>query len=200
MMGVMAEGLATQAASDFCLRDFGAWMAAEQRRVYLLCVRMLRDSDEASSATQDAFLKAYKALSQANPPRLDDPTKWLTRITVNTCLDRLRSRNWKFWKRRAGADDEDMILRMTASASPSPEAETFATEIGRRLSEAVAELSDRQRAVFVLKHYEDRSLEDIADILGLEVGTVKAHMARALAKLRGLLKDLYLMERAGAPV
>ena len=60
------------------------------------------------------------------------------------------------------------------------------------MAEAIQKLSPKQRAVFTLKHFEDRRLDEIAEILELEVGTVKAHMARALAKMRDLLKDLYV--------
>ena len=51
--------------------------------------------------------------------------------------------------------------------------------------------TDRQRVVFALRHYEDKSLEEIGQILGLDIGTVKAHMFRAVAKLRDELRDLY---------
>ncbi len=62
MIGVMAEKLAGEACSGLDLRDFGSWMALEQRRIFLLCRRLLQDADEADSATQDVFLKAYRAL------------------------------------------------------------------------------------------------------------------------------------------
>ena len=81
---------------------------------------------------------------------------------------------------------------MVEEKSPSAEDQVFASEIGKRLGEALDQLSDRQRAVFVLRHFDSRSLEEIGDILGLDVGTVKAHMSRALNKLRKDLKDLYL--------
>ena len=68
----------------------------------------------------------------------------------------------------------------------------FAREIAARLAAALGGLSPRQRSIFILKHYEDRSLEEIADLLRLDVGTVKSHMARALVKLRTELRDLYL--------
>ncbi len=67
----------------------------------------------------------------------------------------------------------------------------MARDITRRLGVALAKLSLRQRSVFVLRHDEDCSLDEIAEILGLDVGTVKAHMARAIMKLREELKDLY---------
>ncbi len=189
MMSVMASPLEVPVERSLPAGDFDRWVASEQRRIFLLCYRMLGDRDEADTAVQDTFLKAYKALRR--PIELEDPGKWLTRIAVNTCLDRLRSRAWKFWQRRPRQQDEELLLMMTPAGNPSAEDEVFAREIGARLAEALERLSPQQRAVFMLKHFEDRRLEEIAEILGLEVGTVKAHMARALARLRVLLRDLY---------
>jgi len=174
--------------------NFAGWMLSEQRRVFLLCQRMLGEADEADSATQDVFFKAFRALQKAELPP-DEPSKWVTRIAVNTCLDRLRSRRWQFWRKRPNQEDEEIILAMAPSQSPDAEDQTFAKEIGLRLARAMAKLSDRQRAVFTLRHFEDKSLDEIAELLELDVGTVKAHMARAVAKLRDDLKDLYALSR-----
>ena len=172
--------------------DFDAWMKAEQRRVYQLCYRLLGEGGEAETATQEVFLKAYRALSGLKREEPDDPARWLTRVAVNTCLDRLRSRRWRFWRQRLRGDNEQVILAMTPDTAPSAEDKLFAGEIAARLAAALRTLSERQRSVFVLKHYEDLSLEEIAGSLALDVGTVKAHMARAVAKLRKELRDLYL--------
>jgi RNA polymerase sigma-70 factor (ECF subfamily) len=192
-MSVMALApsatVAAPVQADF---DFGAWMVSEQRRVFLLCYRMLRDRDEADMAAQDAFFKAHRALAKGESIEIEDHGKWITRIAVNTCLDRLRSQRWKFWQRRPSAEEEDMALMRARSSAPDAEAGVFATEISDRLQQALAKLSERQRAVFTLKHFEERKLEEIAEILGLDVGTVKAHMARAVARLREDLRDLYL--------
>lgn len=196
----MASRLAAPIETEFPTGDFASWMASEQQRVYLLCCRMLRDPDEAGSATQDAFLKAYRALGHDGAGQIEDPAKWLTRIAVNTCLDVLRSRRWKLWKRRSSSKNEETILAMTASRSPSQDDLVFATEIARRMSDALEQLSPRQRAVFLLKHFEDRRLDEIAEILELDLGTVKAHMSRALAKMRTLLEDLYHAPTGGAAV
>jgi RNA polymerase sigma-70 factor (ECF subfamily) len=176
--------------------DFTAWMASEQRRVYGLCHRLLRDSDEADSATQDVFLKAYtalckEALRKEDARALDDPARWLTRIAVNTCLDRLRSKRWRFWRRRPSQQDEEMILRLASSVRPEAEDRYFAGQIRMRLETALEKLSPRQRATFTLRHYDDLSLEEIGNLLDLDIGTVKAHMHRAVVKLRHELRDLY---------
>jgi RNA polymerase sigma-70 factor, ECF subfamily len=195
MMGVMADRLGASLEADTSTRDFGSWMAAEQKRVFLLCRRMLQDSDEADAAAQDTFLKAWQALNRSGSKELDDPGKWLTRIAVNTCLDRLRSRRWQFWRKRPKSEDEETILQMAPSVEPTAEDEVFAGEITRRLELALEKLSLRQRAAFTLRHYEERSLAEIAEILQLDIGTVKVHLFRAVEKLREELHDLYFRQQ-----
>jgi RNA polymerase sigma-70 factor (ECF subfamily) len=193
MIGVMAEKLEGEVYTGLASRDFGSWMASEQRRIFLLCRRLLQDADEADSTTQDVFLKAYRALAKRTAvDELDNPGKWLTRIAVNTCLDKLRSKSWKLWQRRPAPRDEELILQMAPGTGPDAERLLFAKQIQQRLDAAQAKLSDRQRAVFALRHYEALPLEEIAEVLNLDVGTVKAHLFRALSKMREELKDLYL--------
>jgi len=177
-------------STDFTAH-FTAWMAGEQRRVFGLCQRLLGDADEADSATQDVFLKAYTALCKDTARVLNDPARWVTRIAVNTCLDRLRSQRWRFWRRRPSQQDEQLILRLASSVRPEAEDRYFAVQIRARLEAALEKLSPRQRATFTLRHYEDLSLEEIGSLLDLDIGTVKAHMHRAVVKLRHELRDLY---------
>jgi RNA polymerase sigma-70 factor (ECF subfamily) len=194
MMGAMADSLEanldTLADTRGIEARFAEWMASEQKRVFLLCQRMLQDPEEADSAAQDTFLKAWQALKRPESKNLDNPGKWLTRIAVNTCLDRLRSRRWQFWRKRPKAEDES-----AAATAPNAEDQLFARQIAQRLSRALTRLSLRQRAAFTLRHYEDRSLAEIAEILKLDVGTVKVHLFRATEKLREELHDLYFRDR-----
>ncbi len=199
MMGAMADSLEANLDTLADTRElearFAAWMASEQKRVFLLCQRMLQDPEEADSAAQDTFLKAWQALKRPESKNLDNPGKWLTRIAVNTCLDRLRSRRWQFWRKRPKAEDESAILNLAAATAPNAEDQLFARQIAQRLSRALTRLSLRQRAAFTLRHYEDRSLAEIAEILQLDVGTVKVHLFRATEKLREELHDLYFRDR-----
>ena len=190
-MGLVSQPLLAEQAGSGLLRDFSAWMTSEQRRVYALCQRLLQDRDEARSATQDVFLKADQALKREDAKELRDPARWITRIAVNTCLDRLRSHKWQFWRRRPSPEDERAILSMATSTAPGAEDRYFAGQITARLNAAFDRLSARQRAVFALRHFEDMSLEEIGNLLALDVGTVKAHMFRAVSKLREDLRDLY---------
>jgi RNA polymerase sigma-70 factor (ECF subfamily) len=193
----MADSLDLGVRVGTDLRDFGSWMTSEQRRIFLLCRRMLQDPSEADSATQDVFLKAYNALKKGGLDDLDHPGKWITRIAVNTCLDRLRSKTWKIWQRRPEAAQEQIILNMTAEAGPDAETQLFAKQIQSRLEKALEKLSGRQRAVFTLRHFDGLQMDEIAEALDLDVGTVKAHMFRALGKLRTELQDIYTARSGG---
>jgi len=156
---------------------------------------MLQDRDEADSATQDVFLKAF-AVWERDSATLDEPAKWITRISVNVCLDRLRSKRWRFWRMRSKPAAEELVMQSAQDGAPSPEDRLFAAQIRHRLAKALPRLSDRQRVVFVLRHHEGKSIEEIADVLGLEQGSVKSHLFRALEKMRRELRDLYA---AGKP-
>lgn len=191
MRAEVAELATAKPAATSTLADFERWMAAEQVRIYVLCLRLLRNSDNADSATQDTFLKAHRALERNREAPIEEPAKWLTRIAVNTCLDQLRSRRLRFWQQRISGGNEEAILQLVPTDNVSPHDLLFARDIARRLAAALGKLSVRQRAVFILRHEEDRNLEEIGEVLGLDVGTVKAHMARAVRKLRQELRDLY---------
>ena len=170
---------------------FDAWMVGEQRRVWAICQRLLGSQDEADSVVQDVFLKAYLALQKNDAKVLDDPSRWISRIAVNTCLDCLRSRKWQFWRKRPNVEEENWLLETAPSLRPEAEARCFAREIRSRLELALNRLSPRQRTVFTLRHFEGQSLEEIAALLDLDVGTVKAHMFRAVSKLRDELREFY---------
>lgn len=167
---------------------FEQLVAAHQKRVFRLALRMLGDLDEAACAAQDCFLRIHRSLSRC--PR--EPVaceKWVVRLATNLCLDRLRSRKWHWWRQRLGLEAGE--AQNAASPLCSPERELLSRELADRLALALRRLSPRQRAVFVLRHYEDMALDQIAGTLSLNVGTVKAHLSRALETMRNELKDFY---------
>jgi RNA polymerase sigma-70 factor, ECF subfamily len=172
--------------------DFEAWMAEEQKRIFLLCMRLLRNRDEADSATQDVFVEAYKTVSKHGRDSIKEPPKWLTRVAYNTCYDLMRSKRWHFWQKHSRDASGDDQLRMIPSDCPTQEEEASAWEIRGRLEKALERLSVRQRMVFIFRHEQQLSFEEIAGMMGRDTGTVKAHMARAIKKLREELRDLYV--------
>jgi RNA polymerase sigma-70 factor, ECF subfamily len=171
--------------------DFNAWVVEEQERIFLLCLRLLRDRDEADSATQDVFVEAYKTLKKHGLDSIQEPPKWLTRVAYNTCYDLIRSKRWRFWQKHFRSDSGEDLFSLMPAAGPNQEDEAAAREIRDRLEIALGRLSVRQKMVFIFRHEEQRTFEEIAGIMRLDTGTVKAHMARAIKKLREELRDLY---------
>jgi RNA polymerase sigma-70 factor (ECF subfamily) len=191
MKAVAAVHMDESIKSGSVTADFDSWMKQEQRRIYLLCLRLLRNSDAADSAAQDVFIKAFRTLQRSGGRGIREPAGWLTRVAVNTCIDSLNSGSWRFWRRRISGEDERALLQRLPAAGINQEESLIKREKLNMLYQSLRKLSARQRLVFVLRHDEGRSLNEIAAFLGLDEGTVKAHMARAVRKLREELRDLY---------
>lgn len=169
---------------------YGHFVRAYQRRVYGTALRLLRDGGEAECAAQDAFLKAYQALPDFRGGATFET--WITRIVINGCRDRLkRKRIVRYFHQRASeaAESEVGAVDAAPSGDPSPERIVQSREIKATLKAAIDELSPRQRVVFVLKHLEERPIAEIAQLLGLDAGTVKVHLFRAATRIRARLKD-----------
>jgi len=152
-----------------------------QRRITRVAYRLLHDTGEADCAAQESFLRAWQNLNET----------WLTRICINWCKDRLKRRRLVLYFHQAAEDSEERRSRETAPHSePSPERRAHSREIRERLRQAIETLSPRQKTVFVLKHFEELSIPEIAELTGLDTGTVKSHLFRAAHKIRECLRDL----------
>jgi RNA polymerase sigma-70 factor (ECF subfamily) len=137
---------------------------------------------EAEDASQEGFVKAYRALATFRPGA--EPRPWLLRIVANEARNRVRStgRRHQLELRLA----EGFRLR---GAAPSPEAATVATEERRRLLSLVNELSDEDRLVISSRYFLELSGEETAATLGIPEGTVKSRLSRALARLRTRVEE-----------
>jgi len=127
---------------------------------------------------------------------------WFTRILINGCLDRIKSRTRRErWlipmagtRRTSGgtADgapaERDMTDRVAAGGA-SPEQALLGRERRRQIATALAKLPERQRSVFVLSHVEGRTSREVSALTGLNESTVRVHLFRAIRKLRALLAN-----------
>jgi RNA polymerase sigma-70 factor (ECF subfamily) len=145
--------------------------------------------DEADGAAQDSLVKAYTSLSSFDGRAAF--TTWLTRIAINTCLDRLRRRR-REGRWREGSEDDgeaDPILGL-ADDDAGPERRAMERETVARLKECEAALPAQQRQIFRLRFYAELELDEIADALGVHVGTVKTQLHRAVHRVRRELGEL----------
>ena len=112
---------------------------------------------------------------------------WLTRIAINRSRDSLRRR--RFLRFFSSSDDENREGWIEpVDDRPDPEREYMARQLRSAIENAERNLSAQQKVIFRLRHYENRSLEEIAELLGLRSGTVRAHLFRAVHKIRKYLE------------
>ncbi len=166
------------------LAAFNELVEAYQDYLFALVVRIVGDRDAAADAVQEAFFSAYRNLGRF---RGDVFRGWLTRIAVNAATDVLRHR-----KRRPADpfpewEDEDWQPRATESTDPEHEATRRAR--GRALAAALQQLTEEQRAAIVLYDVEGFDYQEIADMTGVSLGTVKSRIHRGRLALRDLLAD-----------
>jgi RNA polymerase sigma-70 factor (ECF subfamily) len=171
---------------------FNDLVERHQSRAYNLCVRMLGDADAAADVAQDAFISAYKHL----PSLRGEFRPWLMRIVANGCRDMLRSQ-----KRRPSVsldlerDDDDTPAMQLADTGDGPEAALMKSELQKTIAGALAEIPDDQREVVILSDIQGLSYQEIADMTGINIGTVKSRLNRARSRLRELLVAAELLPR-----
>jgi RNA polymerase sigma-70 factor, ECF subfamily len=165
---------------------FETFVERFQRRLYRLAWGYLRHHEDALDAVQDAMVKIYQARATYRPE--SHPFTWASRILANHCLDVLRRRRVRPAESLEAAQ-EASPGRELAAADPkdSPERHGSRAEVRRRVEQAVATLPDSQREVFVLRHFEGMTLEEIAAARGCALGTVKSSLHRAAAAVRDRL-------------
>jgi RNA polymerase sigma-70 factor, ECF subfamily len=161
-------------------------MERHHRRLYRIALSYLRNADDALDAVQEVFVKAF-----VNAARWDARSEvgpWLTRIAINQSIDGYR----RVRRRRTAEEplEEEGQVRPLPADDPSPERRVMGREISERVAAALARLPEKQRAVFVLRHYEEMSLEQISECLGMSLGTVKSSLHRAVHRLRDRLQEV----------
>ena len=164
----------------------GPLMERHHLRIYRIALAYLSDRDEAQDAVQETFVKAYQGAARWDGS--SEVAPWLARIAVNHAIDRYRHGRRRL-RSETPLDDEEHGERIAAPA-PSPERRAMGREAGERISAALHALPDRQRAVVVLRLYEDMNLDEIARTLDMSLGTVKSSLHRALRRMRVTLTGL----------
>ena len=169
---------------------FDELVVRHQQQVFAVAVRMLGDRDEATDVAQDAFIRAYRAISRFRGEAKF--STWLLAIVMNLCRNR---RRW--WARRkhviaASLDEpveteEGALQHQLADDAPDPSAQAMSREQGRFIMQALQTLDEEARTVIVLRDIEGLSYEEMAGVLKCQIGTVKSRLSRARFRLRGLL-------------
>jgi RNA polymerase sigma-70 factor (ECF subfamily) len=164
-----------------------------QRPVFSILYRMVRDRELAEDLAQETFIKVLNAIDSYRPEHKF--SSWIFKIANNAAIDHLRRRELDTLSLE-GAPDAVTTERQEATAlqvrdrTESPLDELEARELGSQIEQAIAGLRPEYRSCIMLRHVEGRAYEEIAEILGLPLGTVKTYIHRARAELREQLGPL----------
>jgi RNA polymerase sigma-70 factor (ECF subfamily) len=181
---IISESLPiAQQASATPLDDLEFIIATYEQRIFRFHLVSVRDRDVAQTLTQETFLRAWNARASFRGDCA--VSTWLMRIALNLVRDHTRTDRFRFWKRvsETAVDVSDVSSHIPHRDS-SLESRLIAREQLNLVWESVAQLSERQRQVFLLRFLEEMELSEIASITGLPISTVKTHLYRALAAVR----------------
>jgi RNA polymerase sigma-70 factor (ECF subfamily) len=187
----------TDAATVALARDgnseaFRALVERHSRAVYRLAHRMTGNPSDAEDVVQETFLKAYRQLGRFES-RANFST-WLHRIAVNCSIDLIRSRPHREAAHDAADLEEIGSVANEDTSQRTPERLMLSTEVQERITDAMSSLSQRERAAFVLRHFEGHSIEDISRSLGLKANATKHSIFRAVRKMRAALEPFVAAE------
>jgi len=157
-------------------------------RIYAMVNQLLRNAQDAEEVTQDAFIRAHRGLVNF---RGDSAfSTWLYQIATNLA----RNRYWYWWRRKRdqsisfdapfGPDNESTIADIIPSEQETPEDATVTQEFVNRVAQCMELLNEKHREILILRNVQNLAYEEIAEILGISVGTVKSRIARARESLR----------------
>lgn len=160
-----------------------------QHRLYHVCFRMLSNRQEAEDIAQEAFVRAYINLHTFDQTRKF--STWIFRIATNLCIDRIRKKKPDYYldANVPGTEGLNMYSQIAADGM-LPEDAVEQMETQERIQYEIGQLSDRYRSVIILRYIEELPLQEISDILGLPLGTVKTRVHRGRAELRKQMGNL----------
>jgi RNA polymerase sigma-70 factor (ECF subfamily) len=155
-----------------------------KKKIYYLAYDITGDHQEAEDISQEVFIKMFRSLK--NFRRDAKMSSWLYQITVNASIDFLRK---KSSKPKRSIDEFEQIniqeqLLGGTGQSLDPQRSAEYSQIQNHISQALQKISPKERTVFVMRHYNDLKLNEIAEILNVTIGTVKSLLFRAIKKLR----------------
>ena len=176
---------------------FEQMLLEHQKNVYNLCYRMAGNPDDAMDLSQETFLRAWRCLDQYQFASAF--STWLYRLCSNICIDFLRRRRRQQTVPLTfeDADGEEQTYAVP-DAQPLPEEQVELKLTRETLAAAMAQLLPEHRAVLQLRVVNEMSYEQIADVLDIQIGTVKSRLSRARNQLKKILERGNLSRRASS--
>lgn len=166
---------------------YGTLVDRYQRRLYWSCLRMLDDPDEAEDVVQETFVRAYEKLTSYEPQYRF--YTWVYSIARNRCLNLLRRRKaWGFVSLSSSSQEPHSGKGLQLASAHDTSEGVHDGDLGRALHDCRQALPDDQREVFDLRHDDEFSYAEIAQVLSVPQGTVMSRLSRAREKMRDCLQ------------
>jgi RNA polymerase sigma-70 factor (ECF subfamily) len=170
--------------------SFEALIKSCRRKAWNIAFRYMRNENDAMDALQESFIKIYKNLKGFKGDSRFDT--WVHRITVNTCKDMLRkNEKYKLNDSLYADGDDGEYMRDFPDSTPGPEDAVMTSELASELLVCVDRLPTDHREVIILRDIRNLSYEEISEISGASLGTVKSRISRA----RGNLRRIWLEQK-----
>jgi RNA polymerase sigma-70 factor (ECF subfamily) len=160
-------------------RVFEEAVGLHKNRVHSYATMMLKDTAEAQDVAQESLVRLWQHRDSVDEP---GARAWLMRTAHNLCIDRLRKR-----RVRSEVADGEAVVDLQFDGNPGPQQRAEASEIGHRIEGALGAMSDLDRAVIVMREVQGLPYDEIAETLGVPLGTLKARLHRARDRLRAQL-------------
>jgi RNA polymerase sigma-70 factor (ECF subfamily) len=171
------------------MRAFEELVARHRDKIYGRAYSMMRNETEAIDLSQDAWVKAWQRLAQFQGD--SSFATWMTRITINVCLDQLRRLKRVRAESIEELDEESGgVERQMEPVMVNPTERLERGELRKRIDEAMGKLSHEHRTVLVLCEFEEMEYKEIAKTMDCSIGTVMSRLFYARRKLASLLQDL----------
>jgi len=183
----MEELELVQSARQGDTEAFRQLFEVNKRKVFAIAFRYAKNKEDAEDILQETFIKAYQALDKFHTNEGTSFTSWLYRISINTSIDLLRKKN-KMEDKFFNPDNLDNLS--SGDQGHDPEHSTGIQNMRDKISAVLNQLTARQRMIFILRHYQQLSTQEISEYMGCSQGSVKKQLFRAVTAIKDHFKSL----------
>jgi len=182
----MDEIALVQSAQEGNMDAFESLMKNNRQRIFALAYQYTKNAEDTEDIFQETFIKAYNNIQKFRVGKETSFTAWLYRIGINCSIDHLRKHKRH---RETTADGLDIQKLPSSEKGSDPEKHQQTTEIRTKTEEVLKTIAPRQRMVFILRHYQQMNIKEIAEYLECSEGSVKKQLFRAIGSFKKQFKS-----------
>lgn len=183
----MEERELVESARQGDMEAFRQLFEVNKRKVFAIAFRYAKNKEDAEDILQDTFIKAYQGLDKFHTNKGTSFTSWLYRISINSSIDLLRKKN-KMEDKFFNPDNLDNLS--SNNLGHNPEHSAGIQDTRNKIGSVLNQLTARQRMIFILRHYQQLSTQEISEYMGCSQGSVKKQLFRAVTAIKDHFKSL----------